>query len=536
MKQRKYFELFASVGRKCIPRKEFPYTADSLLADMKYARIHGAAVLSNVAESYSYVYGNQETIQLARENSRLVSLAAVPATAILESGDAYYYDKLLDHGAKGFVAFGKGPLHSSLHPKNMKPMVEALIAHKRPLIIASATTEEVLRQISSLAEAYPQLPIIMQGTSWSIGRLFCEVMERHDNLHFEISSNHINGILEIAKKFFGIERALFGTEWPNKSMGAMKALVEYADITEEEKNLVAYGNACRLLGLAEEAFPLYEDAECELDEIALEADAGLPISVPVIDSHTHMVSSEDRIVSYSIMPQSDCDSMVKKMERLGIDAILTAPWSGITIDGHKGNEESLYAARKYPGKIYAYSTCNAHYEEDLQTWKKYHTEYPEYFVGVKPYWPNQKLNLTDQVYEPWFSYANAHHLPLLLHSGGTDAILEQADILSLRYPDITFILAHTGINYEVARKHVALAKARENVILEITYTSTTRGMIEFLVEQVGADRVLYGSDSPIRDPAPQLGWVCYAKIPLEDKKKILAGNIQRILSNKLGSK
>ena len=54
-------------------------------------------------------------------------------------------------------------------------------------------------------------------------------------------------------------------------------------------------------------------------------------------------------------------------------------------------------------------------------------------------------------------------------------------------------------------------------------------MIEFLVEQVGADKVLYGSDFPMRDPAPQLGWVCYAKIPVEDKKKILAGNVARLL-------
>ena len=54
-------------------------------------------------------------------------------------------------------------------------------------------------------------------------------------------------------------------------------------------------------------------------------------------------------------------------------------------------------------------------------------------------------------------------------------------------------------------------------------------MIEFLVEQVGADRVLYGSDLPMRDPTPQLAWVCYAKISVDDKKKILAENFKKIL-------
>lgn len=99
--------------------------------------------------------------------------------------------------------------------------------------------------------------------------------------------------------------------------------------------------------------------------------------------------------------------------------------------------------------------------------------------------------------------------------------------------DITVILAHSGISYAVARKHAALVLARENVVLEITYTSTTRGMIEFLVDLVGADKVLYGSDMPMRDPGPQLGWVCYADISLEEKKKILGGNICRLLQRRL---
>ena len=99
------------------------------------------------------------------------------------------------------------------------------------------------------------------------------------------------------------------------------------------------------------------------------------------------------------------------------------------------------------------------------------------------------------------------------------------------YPNITFIIAHTGASYALARRVIKLAKEFDNVVLEITYTTTGRGMIEFLVNEVGADRILYGSDLPMRDPTPQLAWVCYAKIPVEDKKKILAENIKRILNN-----
>jgi len=530
MKQRKYFEIYASVGRKCVPDKDMPYKVGTLLSDMKYARIHGAAIVSNTAENFSFIYGNQEAISLAKGNERLVSIAAVPTTALIESGDSKYYDYLLDQGVRAFKVLHQEKYYPSLDPGSMSAIAETLITHKRPLMIAGISSKEIYHQVGQLAGAYPELPIIMQGTSWYYGRSFLDVMERYTNLHFEISSNHMNSILEVTRKHFGIERVLFGTEWPNKSMGALKCLVEYADLTEEEKDLVAHGNACRLLGLSMDDFQLYDDTECEFDEIARQADAGLSISVPVIDSHTHMVAKEDKTTHY-VMPDSDCDAIAEKMERLGIDTIITAPWSGISFDGRKGNADALYAAQKYPGKFLAYSTCNIHYDEDLKVWQKYHTEYPDIFVGIKPYWPFQKFNLMTEACEEWFAYANEHHLLLLLHTGGSDAILDQADQLSLKYPNITLILAHSGINYSVARKNAALARKRDNVVLEITYTSVMRGMIEFLVSEVGADKVLYGSDMPMRDPAPQLGWVCYAKIPLEDKKKLLAGNIQRLLKN-----
>ena len=122
---------------------------------------------------------------------------------------------------------------------------------------------------------------------------------------------------------------------------------------------------------------------------------------------------------------------------------------------------------------------------------------------------------------------------MLVHTDSTWKIQEQVGELSLKYPDITFVLAHSGTNYIVADKNIELAKSRENVVLEITFTSVTRNMIEYLVSEVGADKVLYGSDAPMRDPAPQLGWVCYSRISEEDKKKILSGNIKRLLDRRI---
>ncbi|MBM4086006.1 MAG: hypothetical protein FJ272_14565 [Planctomycetes bacterium] len=52
-----------------------------------------------------------------------------------------------------------------------------------------------------------------------------------------------------------------------------------------------------------------------------------------------------------------------------------------------------------------------------------------------------------------------------------------------------------------------------------------------MVKEAGADKVIFGSDFPMRDPHPQLAWVVYAKLSFEDKRKILGENFKAILAD-----
>ncbi|MDO8686278.1 MAG: amidohydrolase family protein, partial [Clostridiales bacterium] len=106
---------------------------------------------------------------------------------------------------------------------------------------------------------------------------------------------------------------------------------------------------------------------------------------------------------------------------------------------------------------------------------------------------------------------------------------EKVDELSRKYENMSFLMAHSGSSYDTVRNNLKVVKKRENVYLEITYTSLTNGIIEYMVEEAGAERVIFGTDMPYRDPAPQLAWVCYAKISIEDKKKILGENILKLI-------
>jgi predicted TIM-barrel fold metal-dependent hydrolase len=57
----------------------------------------------------------------------------------------------------------------------------------------------------------------------------------------------------------------------------------------------------------------------------------------------------------------------------------------------------------------------------------------------------------------------------------------------------------------------------------------TADVTETAVRELGADRVLFGSDAPGRSFASQLGKVSGAEISDRDKEKILSGNLRKIL-------
>ncbi|MEG2435111.1 MAG: amidohydrolase family protein [Ruthenibacterium sp.] len=524
MKQRLYIDVNAAFGRSSFREAEIPYTQEQLVADMHYYRIHAALLSPLSALSYSYISGNRELHELTKSAPRLFSIPVVAAYAPFESGEGVaYYERLFREGAKGFCV-APTAFNEPFTPFYYGEMMHFLASHNLPVVVR--TSQAKIEDVAAMAAAFPNVRFLLLGTNWSENRKLYRAMVTLQNLYMDIGCNQANELVRLCKEQGFINRVLFGSDYPNRVPGALKTLVEYADITEEEKDMVAHGNACRLFSLELAQIERYPEAECELDEIALTMEEGRPLAITVLDAHTHMVSDGDATVTSNMMKYGECDEIIARMNKMGIDAICCAPWQGISTDGLAANDVIVRGMQKYPERILGYACCNPNYPEDLEGVFLYHHQY--HFPGVKPYWPLHQRSLCDTRYVPWFTYANDHHLAMLVHSVSLAAIAD-IKILVKQYPDIAFILAHTGSSYDVARAHVEICKSCQNAWLEITYTTLYYGMIEYLVREVGAQRVLYGSDLPMRDPGPQMGWVAYARIPTADKVKIFGENFSDIL-------
>jgi predicted TIM-barrel fold metal-dependent hydrolase len=118
---------------------------------------------------------------------------------------------------------------------------------------------------------------------------------------------------------------------------------------------------------------------------------------------------------------------------------------------------------------------------------------------------------------------------ILSHTFGEAPDLER---LSTAYPNVVFIQGHGAGAYDgrLPSPFVPLLRERANVYLDTTLSVVRHGAIERLVEDAGADRLLFATDVPFIDNAHQLGRITHARIPEEDKRTILGGNARRLLA------
>ena len=153
---------------------------------------------------------------------------------------------------------------------------------------------------------------------------------------------------------------------------------------------------------------------------------------------------------------------------------------------------------------------------------------------MKPY-VQMGLSYEDDLFSPWWEFGNEYHLYALAHVFGAEHTGGIAGVsrLANRFPNISWLIAHAGSSIAYAEEVAACIQQHQNVYAEITYTWVPNRCVEFLVENAGENNVVYGTDQPMRDPRPQMGWVAWSELSLGIKEKIFATNFQNILDKNL---
>lgn len=241
----------------------------------------------------------------------------------------------------------------------------------------------------------------------------------------------------------------------------------------------------------------------------------------VIDFHGHSGKQE------SIGMVDDPKLMLHAMDRAGVD--IACVFNIFHPDGTTSNDLNAKFVAQHPDRFVGFAFVAPIMAEGMVAELARAIDELK-FVAIKLYPPYAPWPFNEEPWFPIYKFANERGLTIIFH---TDHFRNNrprylADIAPL-FPNANFVAGHSGNVPEARDEAIATAQKYPNIYLETCSTFRTPGVIEQLVNEAGAERVLFGSDSPLMDPRSQIGKIITAEISNEAKQLLLGGNAARLL-------
>jgi predicted TIM-barrel fold metal-dependent hydrolase len=224
------------------------------------------------------------------------------------------------------------------------------------------------------------------------------------------------------------------------------------------------------------------------------------------------------------------DQLVALMDRVGIDRAVCMSLRGLFISWRDGNEETLDAARRFPGRLLPAATLSP-------------------FLGGSG---DELRRLVDAGMRAVRLYPAFHNYPLdgpfvddicrAAAAGGVPVILPTRPMMNWRFkavaiesigavverhPSTSFLIS--GPNYLV--EYQALVKLMHRCANLVCEISCLQGFnsVAALVAEVGAERILFGTGAALHYPACNVAKLERASISAGQRAAIAGGNALRLL-------
>lgn len=245
----------------------------------------------------------------------------------------------------------------------------------------------------------------------------------------------------------------------------------------------------------------------------------------IIDIHAHLGKYFQFRINHW-----DAGEVLQKADELGIAQICVSHTYGLCYDASEGNTLTLQAALNFPGRILAggvldprepdekiaeeFFRCNA----QVTMWNELHPALHRYPLNGPGY--RTILDLID-----------TSPKPVLFHTDESDRYSKPEFLLEVipNYPDIPFIIGHSGNVIGGFEKAMNIAAKFDNAFLDSTFSRNYWGIMEKMIDTVGAEKILFGSDMPFLNGSAQVGKLLSAQITDRQKELIFRENALKLL-------
>lgn len=534
----RFFDCNKYIGSGFPEVPDFP-TPASLLAEMDRLHIDRSLVWHTDTRSDTPLAGNQRLIAELAEAETADRL--VPAFVIAPefgSGNevaASFHRLVEDHHVRAFRFFPRG---TGWVLADLDPLMEQL-APSRPVLLLDCF-ESLGRNVDGIlafAEKHPAMTLIFTNAMWVHHDRLYELMEARTNIRMETSLVHTYRTVEYVVERFGAERMLFGTGYKS-NYGAAIANLVHSPMTPAQRRQVAHGNLEELLGVSH---PLRSPQVLHGDTLWHRLLRQEKLGPLIIDAHGHMGYGSDNWRDHNPPGTIDdhVEHAIRYLDGMGVSRMIIAehtPYEAEEIDGVTRME---WAAAPYRGRLHGYVSAQIFLREDpeLLPGKLDALFARDFYVGFKTHTDHWKVPIDDPQFEPMWEYANAHRLPILLHTWTTEFASPKLlrEILP-RYPDAFFVLAHSGNRDRFIIEE--LMEEHRNVYFEWAGSFVNPEDWRPVLDRQGNQRLVWGADGVTwehrwgHSPAWEMGRFLSMGLSDERIEPMLGANMQRILSQR----
>ena len=252
----------------------------------------------------------------------------------------------------------------------------------------------------------------------------------------------------------------------------------------------------------------------------------------IFDVHTHLFQMHEG----GRLDEVEIDTFIARMDRCEIDRALTL--GPVTIDPYPNeqltrdfNTHTINAVEHAPDRLSGLCYLNPALDPqfNLEEMQRCVADGP--LVGVK-FWI-ASLATNDAGHDPIMRRCAELDCCVLYHAwykttGNEKEESTPADIahLARRHPNVRIIMAHMmggGV------RGILDVAALENVWIDTSGSQAEAGIIEYALEAVGPERIIFGSDFPGRDFATQLGKIEALDLTAEEHEAICWQNTLDVL-------
>lgn len=242
----KFIDASIQLGRRCLPREGAPNTTDEILEVMERCHIEKAIAYHAIAKEGGMADGNAEILKITGGNTPfLPQWCAMPSTFGEFMTPDVLFAKMKEHGVKTLRLLPK-TCGYSLRPYALGKLMEAAADCHVPVFM-DLETEVEPADMYTICQDYPEVNFVFCRPSYGQNRILAGVFDTCPNCYLGAGNYLVHGGIQLHCRYYGAQRLVFDTGLPDSSATSAVSLICYADISQEEKELIASGNIQRLL-------------------------------------------------------------------------------------------------------------------------------------------------------------------------------------------------------------------------------------------------------------------------------------------------